>query len=53
MKTNLNASDYQKFGFSSKPVFLCLKEFTNGYKEVIATYKRWNGQLYTVRNRIK
>ena len=53
MTTNLNPSDFQNFGFSSKPIFLCLKEFANGYKEAIATYKRWNGQFYTVRNRIK
>ena len=53
MTTNLNPSDYQNFGFSSRPIFLCLKEYDNGYKEAIATYKRWNGQFYTVRNRIK
>ena len=28
-------------------------EVENGYKVAIATYKRWNGQFYTVRNRIK
>ena len=53
MTTNLNPSDFQNFGFSSKPIFLCLKEFGNGYKEAIATYKSFCGQFYTVRNRIK
>ena len=52
MRTNLNPSDYQNFGFSFKPIFLCLKEYENGYKEAIATYRRRNGQFYTVRNRI-
>ena len=53
MTANLNPSDFQKYGFSRKPIFLCLKEFKNGYKEAIATYRRWNGQFYTVRNQIK
>ena len=52
MTSNLNPSDFKNYGFSSKPIFLCLKEFANGYKEAIATYKRWNGQFYTVRNKI-
>ena len=52
MTTNLNTSDFKNYGFSSKPIFLCLKEFANGYKEAIATYKRWNGQFFTVRNKI-
>ena len=52
MTTNLNPSDFKNYGFSSKPIFICLKEFANGYKEAIATYKRWNGQYFTVRNKI-
>ena len=53
MTTGLNTSDFKNYGFTSIPIFLCLKEFANGYKEAIATYKRWNGQFYTIRNRIK
>ena len=53
MTTNLNPADFKNFGFSSKPIFLCLKEFENGYKEAIATYRSFCGQFYTVRNRIK
>ena len=52
MTTELNPLDFKNYGFSFKPVYLCLKEYTNGYREAIATYKRWNGQLYTVRNKI-
>ena len=53
MTTNLNTSDFQKFGFSRKPIFLCSKEYENGYKEAIATYKSFCGKFYTVRNQIK
>ena len=53
MKTKLNPLDFKNYGFSFKPVYLCLKEYTNGYREAIATYKKWNDQLYTVRNKIK
>lgn len=53
MTTKLNPLDFKNYGFSFKPIYLCLKEYTNGYREAIATYERWNVQLYTVRNKIK
>ena len=53
MTTNLNTTKFKNYGFSSKPIFLCLKEFENGYKEAIETYKSFCGRFYTVRNRIK
>ena len=53
MTTNLNPADFKNYGFSSRPIFLCLKEFENGCKVAIATYRSFCGQFYTVRNRIK
>jgi hypothetical protein len=53
MKTQtLNNNDFAIYGFTSRPKYLCLKTYENGFQEVVATFERWNKQLYTVTNKI-
>lgn len=47
-----NVNDFAIYGFSSKPKYLQLKVYANGYKEAVATFERWNKQLYTVKNQV-
>ena len=54
MKTTiLNTNDFIFYGFEKKPLFMNLKTYKNGYKEVSAVFTSFSNKTYIITNEIK